>query len=365
MLKLSFNIKWLKSTSLLFLLWSALPVPAAEDLAREPVARDHLTAAVREWTARQLSLPADQVEIPPLDARLRVPACANPLRFEFPFATRDSVRASCENPSWQAFLRVIITVPRSGMVAARALPAGHMLTTADLATGALPRGLEGYFEERSGLIGKTLRQALAAGAPVLSANIEDLRPVFRLTQSAKQGDILLATQFRIEKLSGSAVPHSAVAGDQAIEGARVLTNLQAGRVLLTSDISLSRRYVVAKQNFMSGQAADGAPLELVVRVAVDGYENALTEIGSLENLEFSRNINEGEILKRSDLRPALVIRRGQAVLVTLSAVSGLELTFRAEALHDARVGEQVGLKNLESGRIIQGITTGKGTARAL
>jgi flagella basal body P-ring formation protein FlgA len=53
------------------------------------------------------------------------------------------------------------------------------------------------------------------------------------------------------------------------------------------------------------------------------------------------------------------------VLVTLSSVSGLELTFRAEALHDARLGEQVGLKNLESGRIIQGTTTGKGTARAL
>jgi len=144
-----------------------------------------------------------------------------------------------------------------------------------------------------------------------------------------------------------------------------LTNLQIGRILLTSDISLSRRYIVAKQNITAGQAADSVLLEPVVRTAIEGDDNSMREAAGLENLEFSRNISKGEILKKSDLRPALLIRRGQQVLVTVSAVSGLELTFLAEALHDARLNEQIGLKNLESGRIIQGMTTGKGAAKAL
>jgi flagella basal body P-ring formation protein FlgA len=363
--KLLFKIKWLKSLYPLFLLCAALPVIAAEDLVRDSTARNQLTATVREWTGRQLSVAPDQVEIPPLDARLRVPACMHPLRLEFPFSTRDSVRASCENPPWQAYLRVVISPPRVGIVTTRALPAGHMLTTADLATSTVPRGVDGYFEERSGLIGKTLRKALPPGSLVLSGDIEDLRSVFRIIQPAKQGDILLATNIRIEKISGSALPRGAVPGDQAVEGARFLTNLQTGHILLNSDISRSKRYIITKHFVTAGQTADSVPLESVVRTATDGDENALTDIAGLENLEFSRNINEGEILKKSDLRPALLIRRGQQVLVTLSSVSGLELTFRAEALHDARLGEQVGLKNLESGHIIQGITTGKGTARAL
>ena len=365
MIELLFKIKWLKSLHALLLLCAALPAIAAEDLVRDAAARDQLTATVREWAGRQLAVAPEQVEIPPLDARLRVPACTHPLRLEFPFATRDSVRASCENPLWQAYLRVVVSPPRVGIVTARALPAGHMLTTADLTTGIVPRGVEGYFEERSGLIGKTLRKALAPGNSILSGDIEDLRPVFRLIQPAKQGDTLLATHIRIEKISGSAWPRGAVPGDQPVEGARFLTNLQTGHILLNSDISLSKRYIITKQFVTAGQTADSAPLESVVRSATDGDENALTDIAGLENLEFSRNINEGEILKKSDLRPALLIRRGQQVLVTLSSVSGLELTFRAEALHDARLGEQVGLKNLESGRIIQGTTTGKGTARAL
>ena len=214
MRELIFKIKWLKSLHALLLLCAALPAIAAEDLVRDAAARDQLTATVREWAGRQLAVAPEQVEIPPLDARLRVPACTHPFRLEFPFATRDSVRASCENPSWQAYLRVIVSPPRVGIVTARALPAGHMLTTADLTTGIVPRGVEGYFEERSGLIGKTLRKALAPGDSILSGDIEDLRPVFRLIQPAKQGDTLLATHIRIEKISGSAWPRGAVPGDK-------------------------------------------------------------------------------------------------------------------------------------------------------
>ena len=53
------------------------------------------------------------------------------------------------------------------------------------------------------------------------------------------------------------------------------------------------------------------------------------------------------------------------IVEALATNSGLELSFRAEALHDARIGEQISLKNQDSGKIIQGIVTGKGTARAL
>jgi flagella basal body P-ring formation protein FlgA len=366
MFKLTHCFKWLIWLGLHVTLHSVQPtVLAAEDLVRDTAARDHLTALARVWVERQLSVTPEQVEIPPLDARLRVPMCANALRFEFPFATRDALRASCDNPSWQAFLRVVVQPPRIGIVAADALPAGHMLTTTDLTTGVIPRGLDGYFGDRGILIGKTLRRAISAGTAVLAADVEDLRPVFRVAQPASLGDTLLATHIRTERISGNAVPRGAVAGDQSIEGARALTNLQIGRILLTSDISLSRRYIVAKQNITAGQAADSVLLEPVVRTAIEGDDNSMREAAGLENLEFSRNISKGEILKKSDLRPALLIRRGQQVLVTVSAVSGLELTFLAEALHDARLNEQIGLKNLESGRIIQGMTTGKGAAKAL
>lgn len=366
MLQLTFNIKWLTLTCLLVCLRIAFsPALAADDVSRDAAAREQLTAAAREWAGRQLSVAPEQVEIPPLDARLRIAVCANALRFEFPFSTRDSLRASCDNPPWQAFLRVVVRPQRLGIVAARTLQAGHILTTADLASGAVPRGLEGYFEDRSSLIGKTLRKAMSSGTVVLSGDVDDLRPVFRVIQPAKPGETLLAAHIRLERISGNTLPRGAVPGDQAVAGARVLTNLQTGRVLLASDISLSKRYIVVKQNVTAGQAAESALLESVVRTAADGDENALTDAAALENLEFSRNINEGEILRKSDLRPALLIRRGQQVLVILAGVSGLELTFRAEALHDARLGEQISLKNLESGRTIQGVTTGKGTAKAL
>ncbi len=63
------------------------------------------------------------------------------------------------------------------------------------------------------------------------------------------------------------------------------------------------------------------------------------------------------------MRQALLVRRGQAVDLTVVTSSGLELSLRAEALADGRMGETVSLRNPESGRVLTGIVTGRNTAR--
>ena len=62
-------------------------------------------------------------------------------------------------------------------------------------------------------------------------------------------------------------------------------------------------------------------------------------------------------------RAALLVRRGQSVDLTVVTSSGLELSLRAEALADGRMGETVSLRNPESGRVLTGIVTGRNTAR--
>lgn len=135
--------------------------------------------------------------------------------------------------------------------------------------------------------------------------------------------------------------------------------------MITQDISFLLKLYVTKRNVEIGQFADADHVELAERNISEPATDFMTDSAELGTSEFIRNIRAGEPLKRSDLRPALLIRRGQTVAVSLATRSGIELSFRAEALHDARIGEQITLKNQESGRNIQGIVTGKGTARAL
>ena len=51
--------------------------------------------------------------------------------------------------------------------------------------------------------------------------------------------------------------------------------------------------------------------------------------------------------------------------MTIGEKSGFLIIVRVEALQDGRMGEQVRLKNTESGRQISGVVTGPSTVKGL
>ena len=58
-----------------------------------------------------------------------------------------------------------------------------------------------------------------------------------------------------------------------------------------------------------------------------------------------------------------MVKRGQEVQVNAGQGQGFLITMRAEALQDGGLGEQVRLKNSESGRSLIAVITGPNTAR--
>lgn len=59
------------------------------------------------------------------------------------------------------------------------------------------------------------------------------------------------------------------------------------------------------------------------------------------------------------VRPALMVRKGQIVLLSV-ARSGIEISVQVEALEDAKLGDQVKLRNPDSGKPLAGMVTGRG-----
>ena len=353
----------LLSLCLLILLAVAGVGPAAA--AAPPLAQEKLVAEIKAWVGNQLATTPDLIEVPPLDSRLNIPKCQGQSSLGFPFSTKDVVRARCSNPEWQTNIRVAVHTPRKGVFASRALPGGKILTDADLAVGLVAVAAADIFEDRHLLIGKSLKRSLQAGEAILAQNVEDLREVLRVTQNINSGDLLTASNYRVETIARNLSPKGAVAGESHLSGARANHDLQAGQILLAEDIAQLRRIIVVKRDVEIGQSADSTLFETVERNPREPADSLLSDTSNLASVEFSRNIKAGEAVRRTDLKPALLIRRGQAVVVTLATSNGLELTFHAEALHDARMGESVTLKNIESGKNMQGIVTGRGSARPL
>ncbi len=127
----------------------------------------------------------------------------------------------------------------------------------------------------------------------------------------------------------------------------------------------TRKVVVATQVMRTGSIANRELLR-EVEVSAQGSEAQLiVSLSEAENSEFVREVQPGVPLHTYDLRRAVVIKQGQVVTLTVGQGNGFNITARVEALQDGKIGEQIRLKNPESGRLLTGIVTGPNTARGL
>ena len=74
--------------------------------------------------------------------------------------------------------------------------------------------------------------------------------------------------------------------------------------------------------------------------------------------EVIRDLRPGQPIRTQDVRPTVLVKRGQTVLLSVGQSQGFQITARVEALQDGRMGEKVQLKNNESGKILTGVVKG-------
>ena len=133
-----------------------------------------------------------------------------------------------------------------------------------------------------------------------------------------------------------------------------------------SSAATARRTVVVGTQFLrAGTVLSAAMLEESEQAAT-GLDNSLFgSLKDLENAEVVRDIPAGTALRSSDVRRALMVKQGQLVMLTISKGSSFAIVARVEALQDGRLGDQIRLKNPESGRLLSGVVTGPSAARGL
>jgi flagellar basal body P-ring formation protein FlgA len=97
---------------------------------------------------------------------------------------------------------------------------------------------------------------------------------------------------------------------------------------------------------------------------VAGMENQIiSDIKIIKNMELVRDLTPNTPLRSYDVKTAVLVKRGQEVQVTAGEGQGFSITMRAEAMQDGGLGEQIRLKNVESGRSLSGVITGPNAAR--
>ena len=126
-----------------------------------------------------------------------------------------------------------------------------------------------------------------------------------------------------------------------------------------------RQVLVANQSIKRGAVATPQQFSLVEMALPSGETSYLSDASALNHMELQRDLPSQTPLRTYDLKAAQMVRRGQQVMVSVGEGKGFLITLRAEAQQDGTLGEQIRLKNTESGRSLTGVVTGFNAAKAI
>lgn len=140
---------------------------------------------------------------------------------------------------------------------------------------------------------------------------------------------------------------------------------QAGTAAQPATGTATRPVVVARRLIQRGSLLEAGMLEVVERPTLGLDPLAVGSLQDVDMAEALRDIPAGTVLRSYDLKRALMVRKGQAAMLTVGQGTGFQVTVRVEAQQDGHLGEQIRLKNTESGRLLSGVVTGPNAVRGL
>jgi flagella basal body P-ring formation protein FlgA len=128
----------------------------------------------------------------------------------------------------------------------------------------------------------------------------------------------------------------------------------AWRVFVPVSISVMERVVVAVRPLAPRTAIAAADIALVERDTATLPYGYFRDVGELAGMELTRPIAAGEAIVPTATRSRTIIHRGQEVTL-LARAAGLTVRMRGEALASAGLSQRVRVRNLGSGREVEGI----------
>ena len=329
--------------------------------------QEALEAALGNWVAGQAGVSADQVKMAPLDPRVQVQPCGGSFSFDYPFVNKESVRVRCNKPAWQIFVKIGLTQQQQEMVVAnRDIAPGQALKDTDLDVKTVAAPTAGSFNEKSALVGRQLKRPLAKGQPVMAHDLEKGQKAVRAKFALKAGDLMTESAIeRIDLAPGAGGTSPVWIPNEISPGTRIGKNVAAGQIIQTTDLAENRQVLVAASNLNVGQVLKPELLKLERLDAEKINRTHLFDVSGLEGSELMRPIRAGEAIRTSDLRPALMVKKGDLVTFVIGRPTEFIITVKVEALQDGRLNEQIKLRNPESGHTFSGVITGKGTAKGV
>lgn len=130
-----------------------------------------------------------------------------------------------------------------------------------------------------------------------------------------------------------------------------------------TEIAAPRQALAASRTLPRGSHLDATMVQWVDVPANQWSAHHLNDEGVVQGSQLMRDMLPGQVIRRQDIRPSVLVKKGQMVSFQVGQSSSFTINATVQALQDGRMGEQIRLKNPDSGRILSGVVTGLNTVQ--
>jgi flagella basal body P-ring formation protein FlgA len=131
----------------------------------------------------------------------------------------------------------------------------------------------------------------------------------------------------------------------------------------TPTVTATRKALSINQTLPRGSHLTPAMLSWVEIPATSWAGHHLSDMAAAQGAELTRDMRPGQVLSKNDIRPSVMVKKGQLVTIHIGEPGKMNISAQLQALQDGRIGETINLKNPESGRLLSGVVTGLNAVR--
>jgi flagella basal body P-ring formation protein FlgA len=351
-----------KQIAILFLL--LILFGATKSISDVPLAKQKLIEDVQNWVALQTNSKPSQIEVAALDRRLRVPTCNFPFEVEFPYSkSKKTVQVKCPSSDWSIFIGVKLANEQTALVYLSDLNAGNSIGADAVKSAMVSASVRGVVTDLKDLKGKRLITDVLAGQLVLKNQLAETVTVFQLKADVIKGDAIRVEDVFESSKATTQISNNNLFPKALLKNATAARSLRSGSTLSRQDLNIRHMVLMTSKTIPRGQKVNS------INAKIGPFygtlpKDALYLISDANNMESMRNLRPNQVLRASDLRPSLMVKKGDSII--LSSGSGLlSITTTMIALENGKLNQQISLLNPESNEKIRALITGSGRARSL
>ncbi len=319
--------------------------------------KQKMISTIQLWVSEQNNVSPDTITVMATDRRLQVPECRSGFQVSRPFGNAETVQVECRDLGWRAIVSIKLSALDTSWLFATSLPAGHQLVPHDLRPASNNRPAH----PSAALVGKILKVPVRAGQRVHQRLLDQAIVSYRLTRDVPEDWLLSADDVSSFRVAASYLPDYARLELETIVGARTGRDLAAGYQLRGPDLKV-RNIVLKATALIERGAAVTATNSQRQETWTDLPSDVFPHQAELPRAVATARISPGQIIRHSQLRILPEVVAGERV-DTIIVRGNLEISVPLEAQEDGRIGQQINLRNPQSGQLVSAIVTGARQAK--